>query len=160
MGTLAEFLKEQSEKLRGGAPERAKNREEWVAAVERLIRQIEGWLREADPEKVLEVERTAVELGERQLGRYTAPGLTITLGSERAQVRPGTRYGMGPMSDDGLTRGRSQGRVDLTDGVQTYRLYRYVEPGEEWWVIVDDEHYIPKRFDRPAFEAALVSLLK
>ncbi len=160
MSTLAEFLKEHGEKLRAGAPERAKRREEWVAAVERLVQQIEGWLRQADGEQVLQVERIAVERQEPQLGAYLAPALNIALGGERVQVLPGPRYVLAPNSDEALTRGKSQGRVDVTDGAQTYHLYRYANDQGEWWALVDDEEYVPRRFDQKSFEDALVQLLQ
>ena len=45
MSNLKEFLQEQARGQRAAAPERDQVRQEWVEAVDRLMSQLEGWLR-------------------------------------------------------------------------------------------------------------------
>jgi hypothetical protein len=160
VSTLTEFLKEQAEDLRAQAPERARIRDEWVAAVGRLIDQLEQWVRQADSEHVLEVKRIEVEIKEWRIGIYKAPTLVIELGAIRVQLLPIARYTLGPWSDGAGTPDRALGRVDLTDGTTKYSLYRYVNDQGEWWTMIDDQNHRPRSLDQKGFEEALLSLMK
>jgi hypothetical protein len=160
MSILADFLKGRGEQHRAQEPTRRQVREEWVQAVDRLLKQIEGWLKDADPEHLLQVERKTVEKQEVIAGAYTAPALAITLGDRRVEVRPVARGVVGPFSKESPYGARSQGRVDLTDGTDRFMLYRFVNEQGEAWVYLDEEEYMPHPFEREVFERALVSLLK
>jgi hypothetical protein len=91
--SFQEFLRERSGP--SGASERKRNREEWLAALNRLYEQIREWLREADPDEVLEVVSYRVERVEEQLGVYDAPALSISLGTDEVDVVPVGRYSIG-----------------------------------------------------------------
>ena len=160
MANLADFLRDQEAQERAKAPERERQREEWLEAVECLLRQMETWLNEADASHLLEVERTSVPNREVGLGIYSAPGLKITLGARQLTVSPIARQTVGPFLDDNVAGSRSQGRVDITDGAIKFMVYRYVDDRGERWVMLDDVNYQPVPFDRHAFETAIVSLLK
>ena len=95
MQTLADFLREQAEQEHAEAPERERKRADWLAAVERLLQQIETWLREADTVNVLHIERVPVELNEAGMGIYVAPGLVVRLRARRAQILPEGRNTFG-----------------------------------------------------------------
>jgi hypothetical protein len=63
------------------------------------------------------------------------------------------------VAHEGEAETRAQGRVDLTDGGQTYMLYRVPSSSGMTWVMVDDEDYKVSPLDRESFERALLSLL-
>ena len=54
---------------------------------------------------------------------------------------------------------RAAGRVDITDELRSYVLYRFRDDSRELWVI-DDLHSEPKPLDKEAFEQALMSYLQ
>lgn len=159
MPSLADFLKEQAQQLLAQAPERDRVRQEWVEAVERLIRQIEMWLVQADTDKVLRVERTAIERREHRVGTYVAPALVISLGERRVTITPVARYALGPTDLD-LSGGRSRGLVEISDGAYKYRLFCYDGPDGDRWILLDEDEYVPTAFDRSAFDAVMVKLLQ
>lgn len=64
--------------------DRKRLRSEWLDALNRLLDQIRDWLRESDPEGVLELVPYKVERVEERLGVYGAPALQIRL--NRADV--------------------------------------------------------------------------
>jgi hypothetical protein len=154
--TFQEFLEKQAEQRHH--KERRQQREEWIAAVGRLITQLRAWLDEADPTKILDVLPIDTEKAEPGLGLYTIPALKISLGDASVQVLPvgGKVLGfVGPNSDGGM---RAEGRVDITDGVRRYILYRTLKDGEEQWYALD-EHFQPAPLDRPRLERILQDLL-
>jgi hypothetical protein len=158
--TLSEFLKDQAAIERAQVPERQRRRDEWVQAVERLLVQIEDWLRQADTEKVLQVERTEVERREQALGFYKAPGLVIRLRNRQITVLPHARNVLDYIEGGEIPGRRAQGRVDLSDGGERYILFRRLaERGESWWLL-DEDAYRTRLLDREAFEWALLNLLQ
>ena len=48
---LRDLLKREAEEQKAYAEERASLQQEWIEAVDRLMRQFECWLREADPDE-------------------------------------------------------------------------------------------------------------
>ncbi len=157
MSTLSEFLKSHSEKHRTQA-KAEELRKEWVGAVERLMQQLKAWIRDADTERVIEIRDQQHDVEEESLGPYTAPALLLLLDGRIVIVSPKGRQVVG------RPRGiepQPQGRVDLTNRLSTYSLYRVVNGGQdEKWLIVDDQGSAPRPFDRKAFEDALQSLFK
>jgi hypothetical protein len=160
VSAFSEFLNEKAEALRAQASERACIRDDWVAAVGRLLEQVEQWVRQADPKHVLEVKRIEVEIREWRIGVYKAPALVIGFRSLNVQVIPIARYPLDMRSKDAFATSRTLGRVDFTDGGRMYQLYRHVNGGAEWWMMIDDENYRPRNLDQHSFEEALLSLLQ
>ena len=74
---------------------------------------------------------------------------------------PISRMVVGPSLSNGIIHvARAFGRVDLKSGDRKYLLFRsQIEPNESW-VIVEDEGFTVKRFDRDSFEEAMQSLLQ
>jgi hypothetical protein len=154
--TFREFLKRKAEEERQA--ERRQRRDEWVAAVGRLIQQVRTWLEESDPEHFLDIVPQEVEKVEQGLGLYKAPGLKIGVGDAAVRVVPVGRNAVGlvgPQGDDGV---RAEGRVDITDGVRKYILYRTVKDGQEAWYALDEE-FKAAPLDRTRLEAILQDLL-
>jgi hypothetical protein len=157
--TLKEFLAERAEIERGRADEKRAIQQEWRESLHRLVELIGVWLRDSDPEHLLEVEERFHELREADVGVYTAPGLAIRLEDREVRLVPIARKVVGPLlSGDTISMARALGRVDLTDGAEKFMIFRTRRDPDEW-MIVEDRGYVAKRFDRPAFEEALQSLL-
>src|SRR5690349_5159303 len=132
--TLQEFLKEKAHEQDIVA--RRKRREEWLGAVARLMEQIKGWLRDADPEGILSVVPIPVDRNETGLGSYRAEGFNISLNDDTSvQVIPIARNVAGFLAGGR----RAEGRVDITNGVEKHSLYRTFEDGvENWYVFTRD----------------------
>ena len=88
MSTLQDFLKKQAVEQRADFDQREKYRRDWVEAVEKLLEQLTTWLRDADAEKVLQIEPTKERIREQKIGSYEIPGLRISLGAREIGIRP------------------------------------------------------------------------
>lgn len=134
-----EFLKTKAEQT--GVRDRHRRRDEWLGALQRLLDQIRDWLRESDPEGVLDLEPFEVARTEHELGTYDAPALIIRLGAGEVSVLP-----MGREVPFMAIRGASgaatdvAGRVDITDGFRKYNLYRVINQDKESWQIRDERN--------------------
>jgi hypothetical protein len=161
MSTLQEFLKKRAELAREAKPHKQEIQAEWRGALERLINQIVAWLTDSDKEKILEVREEWHFRREEGVGSYSVLGLVVALEAREVQIVPIARNAVGPLASTGTIRvGRSYGRVDMTNGAEKYTLYRtQVEPSDQW-VIVHEDEFVPRPFDRNSFDAAMQSLLQ
>ena len=66
--SLRDFLKAKANDP--GVRDRHRLRKEWLGAIRRLFDQILAWLREADPEEVLDIQPYEVARTEHHLGTY------------------------------------------------------------------------------------------
>ncbi len=139
-------------------PERLRRRVEWIAALDQLYEQIIGWIRESDPEGILVIERMELERSEPSLGTYAAPALKISLGDAAVRVVPMGRDTHRTFRDDQGCDHRYEGRVDFTDGLRKYILYRAADDGPPQWLVLDELDR-PQRFDQRALETILWELL-
>jgi len=162
VGTLKSFIAEQAEKLRAEGSRAAQKRDEWVAAVDRLNRQIREWLTQADPDhKFLEVRERPYPLREEGIGAYEVHGLSICLGPREVRVEPIARNVAGPFSATGVIHvNRAYGRVDLTDGLRKFMIFRIEKDPEDRWNIIEQDGFRMQTFDQSAFEEAFKSLLE
>ena len=137
--SFREFLKSKADET--GVKDRHRRRGEWLGAIHRLLHQIQDWLRESDPEGVLDVEAYEVSRTEHDLGTYDAPALKIRLGAGEVNVLP-----MGREVPFMAIRGASgaatefAGRVDISDGFRKYNLYRELGGGKDLWQVRDDQN--------------------
>jgi hypothetical protein len=154
--TLKEFLAEQAEKHHTEFTETKPRREEWVTEVNRLVDQMEGWLREADPDGILDIEPQTVEKREQGLGFYKAKALTMRFGGREVRIHPVARFVVAAPAVV-LPLGRPAGRIDITNGESRYSLYRIEDGRERTWFIHNNGPL--KRFDRLTFESAVQDLL-
>jgi hypothetical protein len=161
MSTLQEFLKERADRIREGHSEKLRLQNEWIQAVDRLIRQIRQWLSDADSQNILEFFENSIQLRETDVGVYLVKRLTIRLEAQEVHVIPIARNAVGPVVSSGSThRGRSFGRVDITDGVNKFLLFRTQIQPDDRWVIVNDENYIMRELNEESFASAMQSLLQ
>jgi hypothetical protein len=155
MTSFQEFLHKKAEEQRQSF--RREKRDEWIVAVRHLLDQIQTWLKEADPEGLLDFLDLEFEKAEVGLGRYKVPGLKIGVGDLAVQVVPVARnvVGSSRFLGDGA---QVIGRVDITDGIRKYILRRIQKEGSECWEVMDEE-YGTAILDRPRLEAILQDLL-
>jgi hypothetical protein len=162
---LREFLQKKTEGT--DLKERNRLRSEWLASLNRLFDQIREWLREADPEEVLEVVRYEVERVEQRLGVYDAPALLIRLGTDSVRIVPSGRFedkyriqmilaGPSYSPEWGDLCG---GRVDVRSEDRRYLLLRSVEGDNEKWFAVSTNENGVAAFNRSRLEAILQELL-
>ena len=132
---------------------------QWLEAINRLYDQIRGWLREDDPEGLLDIVPYQVSRTEPILGTYDAPALQILLGPAKVRVEP-----VGRFIRFSIFRGASgtptefAGRVDIGDGLREYNLFRERRPEGNLWQFPDKND----RFtclNRQEFERILQELL-
>jgi hypothetical protein len=164
MSNLKEFLKRQAEEQRATADERDAVRREWLDSLDRLMGQLERWLRETDTEGTLKIEPMTHRLKERRVGIYDASGLRISLstpslGTPEIRLEPIARH-TSASSIAAAVGGSIEGRVDLTNDEMKYFLYRIKKNGKDEWVMVDDREYRPEPLERDNFEAAIQSMLE
>jgi hypothetical protein len=164
--SFQEFLRQ---KVEGSDwKDRSRIRGEWLCALNRLLDRIRDWLRESDPEGVLELITYEVERVEERLGVYDAPALQIRLNTDSADVLPMGRFAMRPLSLQSLllqnmpsipvNQEGHEGRVDITDGERRYVLLRSIVDGQDrWYALRRMDQAVP--FDRTCLEAILKDLL-
>ncbi len=154
--TFREFLETKAQQRQH--KERRERREEWIAAVGRLIGQMRGWLAESDPAGVLEVLPMEVERAEPGLGTYRVQSLKVRLGESAVEVMPVGRNAVGTVAPSGEIAMHAEGRVDITDGVRRYILYRTLKDEREGWFVLD-ERFRAAPLDRARLEEILQDLL-
>ena len=161
MTPLAEFLQTNEEKLREDEKQRAARRAEWVGAVDRLLRQIEEWVRDADPKNLLHVERTVQEHREAGLGYYQVPALLVRFGTTRVEITPWARNVAGRLEvDESGKEHRIEGAIHLAEGGEKYTIYRVILDGREDWRLAPPMSLKTAPLTRQGFEAALLRLIK
>ncbi len=135
-------------------------REEWIAAVDRLLAQLRAWLTDAGTTDVLDLEPLEFEKREQGLGTYHIKGLAINFGERTVKVVPIGRNvlaHLGKYAEAGHEN--AEGRVDVTNGAYKYLLYRKLNnAGDGQWLVQDECSGI-RPFDREQFEAILQALL-
>jgi len=95
-----------------------RQKQEWIAALGKLMAQVRKWLESAEVETLLTVEEVQLELREPGLGAYTAMGLQLTTPHGKViHVIPKGRFVVG-----------ASGRVDIECGPKKAVLVQ-VEPG-------------------------------
>jgi len=110
--------------------------EEWRAAVERLFDQIKEWLKKSDPDGFIEIEQSQEDIKEPGLGRYRVPRLDLRFFGKWIGIIPKARRTVGTAKPPQKSAPeRADGRVDITDELQRYVLYRFREGDRDVWVI-------------------------
>jgi hypothetical protein len=176
--TFKEFLHEQAQKHQAEAP----IIDEWRAAIERLFVQIRQWLKESDPEGFIEIEEKQQDVREPGLGYYRVPRLDLRAFGKWIGIIPKARRTVATAQPPRKSAPeRAEGRVDITDELRRYVLYRFREEGRDVWLVdglepgYEDSEKAwpgqvqykppanirpPKLLDREAFEKALMSYLR
>jgi len=158
--TLKDFLRQEAEKHQAEVVAGKATVDEWRAAIERLFAQLRAWLKESDPQGVLEIKQELLAVTEQGLGRYSVPRLDIRAFGKWVGIIPKARKTVRTAKPPQKSAPeRAAGRVDITDELRRYVLYRFQEDGRDVWLI-DDLQSEPKPLDQEAFERALMSYLQ
>lgn len=170
MSALTKFLKEEGERLRTALPERQTKLADWQRAVRELMAQLAAWVRDADPDKLIEIDDSQSQrLVETGLGLYHAPRLALRLEAHHIWVIPKARNVVAFVpAPDGSGERRADGLVVITDyppaGDQfpaaVYNLYRVADPGGDRWFIRYATAGRADPLDRERFETVLVNMLQ
>lgn len=161
--SLKDFLISKADEY--GVRGRNAKRKEWIEAVDGLLDQIQSWMREADPEGLLDVVRYLVSRSERGYGTYDAPALQIRFGPAEVSIEP---ISAEPSYSLDVAPGRNQivtatappkavGRVDVSNGLRTCHLFRLQRDGVQEWSIQRKDGFA--MLDRAEFESVLKGLL-
>jgi hypothetical protein len=157
---FTDFLRQKAEKYQAEVREGKATVDEWRAAVERLFAQLRAWLAESDPDGNVQIEEGQEVLAEKGLGRYQVPRLDLRVFGKWIGIIPKARKTVGTAQPPQKSAPqRAAGRVDITDELKRYILYRFPEDGRDVWLI-DDLESGPRPFDQAAFEKALMSYLR
>ncbi len=161
MGSFQQFLEERKPEVQSEETKGLARRYEWIEAVERLKGRIKGWLAEIDPKTLLLIGETPqVHLNEVGLGQYQITGLTIWFGLREVRLEPVARNVAGSVASTGtIVIPRAFGRVDLTNGLSKYLIFRDATEPEDRWTIIEPDRREVGPFDRQSFEDALRDLL-
>jgi hypothetical protein len=161
VASLKEFLESEAEKLRSEQSEALTKREEWIAAVDRLLAQIKAWLAQADTKGILMIDGSPIRIGERGLGTYEIPALTIGMGTREVRIKPIARVVAAPLRETGrMPVPRAYGRVDMTNGLDRYMIFRTWKDPDDRWTIIEENGPLMEPFDQGSFESAFQSLLE
>src|SRR5690606_26964190 len=153
MPSLKEFLAERAETLRSEQKAAALNRDEWIESVGRLLGQMRDWLKSSDPDGFLHVNSEEFVTNEEGLGEFRLPRLVIQLGTRDVRVEPIARYVAGPHSATGAIHiQRAYGRVDMTDGLRKFMIFRVDKEPQDRWIIIEQNGYRVRDCDQSAFE--------
>jgi len=172
--TFTEFLHHQAEKHRAEAQAGKAVVDEWRAGVSRLYDQIRQWLKESDPEGIIEIKESETNVSEPGLGQYVIPRLDLRAFGKWVGIIPKARRTVGTATPPRKNAPeRAIGRVDITDELRRYVLYRFKEGDGDVWLIDESlveqpsqgfVQYTPrlelKPLNREAFERALTSYLR
>ena len=98
MTSFQEFLRQKVDI--SALKDRNRSRGEWLGAINRLLDQVRDWLREADPDDLLEIVPYEVERVEKRLGIYDAPARRFAWASTPSMscLWAATRSGLFPSS--------------------------------------------------------------
>ena len=169
--TLKQFLHEQAKKNQDGKAVI----EEWRSSIERLFSQIREWLKVSDPDGVIEIDENEEYVNEPGLGRYRVPRLNLRVLGKWIGIIPKARRTVGSAKPPQKSvPERADGRIDITDELRRYVLYRFREGERDVWIIDENEYeektwpgqvqYVPmpktKPLDQESFEKTLMSYLQ
>jgi hypothetical protein len=153
-----EFLRQQAEKYQDKVIKATL--EDWREAIQRLFAQLRAWLAEADPEGIIHIKEGKLEINEPSLGRYDVPRLDLHAFGKWVGIIPKARKTVGSATPPQRSAPeRADGRVDITDELRRYVLYRFRQDSRDVWLI-DDLNSEAKPLDQGAFESALMSYLR
>jgi hypothetical protein len=141
--------------------------DEWWTSIERLFAQIRQWMKQSDPDGLIEIKEGVEEIREPGLGVYRAPRLDLRAFGKWIGVIPKARRTVGRAKPPQKSAPeRAEGRVDITDELRRYVLYRFKQDGRDVWLIDGLETgregaaSEPAPLDQEAFEKAMMSYLQ
>lgn len=157
--SLREFLKQKGPAYSAEAERNKLVIDEWRTAVDTLFDRLSAWIKNADPEGLIQSEAAQVEVTEPGLGKYRVARLNIRAFGKWVGLIPKARKTVkrAAPQQPGAPE-RAAGRVDITDEIRRYVLYRFPGAGGDEWFIDDPATGgEPQPLTPERFEAALLS---
>jgi hypothetical protein len=172
--TLADFLHQKAVQHRAEAEMNKDTVEEWRSAIDKLFKNIQQWITESDPDNLIEISIGRQEIKEPGIGLYEVPRLNLRILGKWIGIIPKARKTVDAAKPTQLgAPSHAAGRVDITDELIRYVLYRFQKEGQDEWMIdrAPPERdwpgqilYVPKMelqpLDKSTFEKALMSYLQ
>ncbi len=157
--SLSELLESKAESYAAEAKRNKVVIDEWVDALEKLFAQLQDWLGVADPNNVLQLEKKLKNMDEPSLGRYSAPYLNLNAFGKWVGILPKARRTIRTAQPPRASAPeRATGRVDITDEIRRYVLYRFTnDDGHSWFIEGPSGEMTP--LTRERFEEALMSYM-
>jgi hypothetical protein len=135
MTSFKEWVKQKTDDA--ASIERSKRVTDWVHACLHLRTQVEAWLTE-EGEGRIKFDLVVVDRTEHGLGSYSLHKLRINIGEDSVELIPLGRNVIGSYGLRGEPEHRGAGRVDLTNGIRKYMLYRTIQSDKDVWYVVDE----------------------
>lgn len=156
--SLGELLEKKREQYEETARKNESIIDEWKESLMELYQTLRDWLSEADPKHILQVKQGVRALTEPSLGQYEVPDLSIRAFGKWVGVIPKARKTVGTAIPPQLNAPvRATGRVDITDEIRRYCLYRFQDGTQDRWYIVDPTTDVQEELTQQRFEAAVSS---
>lgn len=154
--TFTEFLRDKAAKESGARA----TIDEWNESILELFSQLRSWLSSSDPDRILNVRQSEIRIIEPRLGTYTTHRLDIQGLGQWIGIIPKARYTIANAKPPhGSVPERATGRVDITNELKRFALYRFKDGGHDSWMMSDLEtEAVP--LDQAAFEKAIMSFLR
>ena len=155
--SFSELLQKKAESYGAEARKNKALIDDWVEAIAKLFAQIREWLAVSDPTKILYLEDRKTEVNEPNVGRYQAPRLDIRAFDKWVGIIPKARKTIKTARPPQAgAPERATGRVDMTDEILRYVLYRYPVDGKDTWFIEGPASDL-QPLTKEQFEEALAS---
>ncbi len=145
-------------KLEAGNPKVKQLRQVWLASLETLFAQVEGWLAEEISNTQISISRTEIVLSERQLGVFQGTKVEFQIRHKRVALVPRGMHVLGAIIKDGDEVFSGEGRADLYGDFGSFVAF-YKGPSDTWYVPTPAAPEAWARLDKQTFRAALASLL-
>ena len=157
MISFKEFLSSHEERLRAEQAAQTQVMKSWVQSVIRLRKQIEEWIKESDPNQLVELSHIIGKTDNQPTDIYADVRLDIRLGNHKVCIRPVAVEVLGPRWKPG--EGEWAGQVDMSGEPYKYELYRFLHAdSREEWYLRSTRDFQMRALDHTSFDAALVDL--
>jgi len=156
--SLSEFLLKKAASYEAESRKNQDIIDEWLDALRHLFDDLKAWLSKSDPNQILEVREIAIEVNEPNVGRYAAPRLDVRAFGVWVGIIPKARKTVrDARPPQAGAPARATGRVDITNEVRRYVLYRMTVEGADSWYIENQTSNELELLTQERFEQALMS---
>jgi hypothetical protein len=154
--SFKEWVEQKDEEARSS--DKAQRRQEWLRAYQSLKNQIRQWLGEDGGDRI-RFESEWIRQNERALGSYNIEGFRVEIGDSSVHFVPVSRTVIARINPPAGGEFRGAGRVDVTSGARSYRLYRTIQDGSDVWYVVDEDRHEVSLLSRERLEEILMDLM-
>lgn len=146
MSDLYDFLKKKKNEKQEEEVNWTELKKEWLLNVDHFMKEVKGWLFQAEQDGLVEIRELTVSLSEEQMGEYSSIGLEIISGTESVKVLPVARLVIA-----------ARGRIDIFSMIGRYVVLDLPSKGWHYTTESRDVGYYP--FNEESFTKMLKDLL-